>query len=242
MNGSLPISLEIIGLNAISLNPRSDLLDRLPREVRCSDFQKAFSYLRDLEMASIETYRNKVVFVGFQAVGKTSLFHSLFPIRAKLQQGDLFLAGRVLIVSSLTNHRYFVLDASWDCTMEERLSLKITPRRDTDVRSILHHAGDDDERVAWKTAEELFQISRPVNQLTSIVIYFLNEASRAYWHSNIKHWTNNVATEGITTSIIDYPRQYVHRFLGSVKMQLCFMDFGGQPELEHDDHFAKSYN
>jgi hypothetical protein len=214
----------------------NESIQALPLEVRSGTIRDALLYVKDLKLGSISTYRNKVLFVGFPGIGKSSLYYSLFPLSGRFvfqrsmfaDKGyDVMLYGPHVLIFSVGTGKYrrVLLDCSWKLGRSEAKfsitlshpSLVQTKKETLSARYVSEIGEDSVERL--KTADYILE-SHDLE-----LVFDAKDASLfAQWQEAIQHWVDNSATTGIETSIKMFPQDQ------KPPMEVCFMDFAGQGE------------
>ena len=85
---SLPRPIAITLDDGTMLDSADASIASLPREYREGTFTDALTFVVELKKGSQPTYRHKIMLVGHQAVGKTSLLHAMFPLCATFSCND----------------------------------------------------------------------------------------------------------------------------------------------------------
>ena len=220
------------------LNAADVRLASLPREVRSGFFTDALRYINELNEGFEQSYRHKVMLVGHQAVGKTSLLHAMFPLAAMYKDSvdasiRVVLQGSQLVLQ-MSSTAHSVLDLTPDTFALEPpnsdhpyqiriVALKNAARQ---LHVLEFSASEMDTALATKDISHY-----PIT--TSLTLTFSSATASSYieWRRAVEHWTANTATSGIDTrrmSVKDtrlWPQPQVPR------LDLCFMDFAGQEEF-----------
>jgi hypothetical protein len=192
--------------------------------------------VRDLLNGSAETYRNKIMFVGFQAVGKTSLMLTLLPISGRFKcktKGsfhlrhtmlslNVVLRGPHLLILEQAGPSRILLDGSY--TVTKKLNeIMIRSSISTSKKTARRLAFEDDPFGFTLTGDGALDSAQDMKE--DLILDFGNDKTHAdLWFQYLSQWTNNAATEGIKATFIDFPQR------GGVPLQLCYMDFAGQNE------------
>ena len=228
MDGRINIDCEIMGLNDVGLDSSIASLHGLPVEIRSSTFGRAMQYLKDLGLGSIAVYRNKIMFVGDQAVGKTSLYQCLNPLFAQFQQRHVFgmFGGKEVIMSLIgarltlqwaDREELTVLSSKQKCAINGRV-VSVTIDTNTTTEIDLRFVRSMD---LWlPPIAPAFMVPS-----SNLVMEFSDIETAQVWWKCMSHWTNNSATEGIETSYRSVA------LTGGRELRLCSMDFAGQAEF-----------
>ena len=196
---------------------------KFPIEIREGVASAAFRYIYDLRSGQVQTYRNKIMMLGWQNVGKTTLCNTMFPI------GAIFQKNREFTRMSLQGYTLTLSHYLKDMHLDIRKIYSIS-RNNTTIRITIHPNLPETTKslVIQSTFEpELTKIAAYDEYLLSSIVELSFESSEIsrQWMSALQHWTNNTATEGIVTSV--YQKSKNGR---KDAIDLCVMDFAGQDE------------
>jgi GTPase SAR1 family protein len=214
------------------LDAASPSIALLPCEIRHGTFDDALKFVNDMQRGYKPSYHNKILFVGHQAVGKTSLLNNLFPLAAIFTdersgaqlEMHVALQGPFLVLSQ-GNNPCQVIELSEKMQTKRvgvsALSFSVTPLRSKDKLEPI--------RLAFKAestpiVESVRQMSG-ASHLVAITLQFPDLKSCDKWFQLISHWTHNYPTSGIDT------RSHVADYNDQNTMLLRFMDFAGQEEF-----------
>jgi len=159
-------------------------LETIPIEIKSKGTQEIAKYILDLAKTSQSTYRTKLMIVGYENVGKTTLLDCLFPLFNLIQVPNFF---------GLNSEYYFILQGKY---------LKQYYQGELHKQYILENK---EWSVTKKIKKKLFQdksdygieIER-IKELKEIVeFYFENEETRNLWFERISKLVSNKATHGI---------------------------------------------
>ena len=214
-----------------SLNASDPRIASLPVEVRNGPFMQALKYVEDLVAGSFATFKNKVMFVGMQAVGKTSLNYALIGdlsgtfTKTKAVFGtheyQILVRGPNLVISSGNGKmKRILLSGDYHCEQ-------------SGTSLILHNLNHKQTSIKkYKYADRLVLVMSDVDihhlqiEFVNIEIEFQDAAMCGKWAAHICNWTDNHPTEGIETIFKDVTQEKY-----ADPLQLCFMDFAGQGEF-----------
>jgi GTPase SAR1 family protein len=238
---------KVSGLKDVHLVEDDSRLVFLPMEIRRSSFDVALQYVYDLAGApssssvsshvrSVPTYRSKVMLVGLQAVGKSSLLLTMFPssgqfmlqekstfLRTKTTLCEVVLRGCVLVVNTGGEIHRVTLSEQWECKSKGKY-FRVQPigRKPARVLSLSHVQCTT---MRGDLADEYIRHSKCFVERVAFEFSFADSKAKMEWLKKVSHWTNNSATNGIETQHHEVVRPYL-----DAPLQLCFMDFAGQQE------------
>jgi hypothetical protein len=204
---------DVGGLPLIDMDPS---IACLPIEIRASLLGRAIDYVRALKSDGHQAFRSKVMFVGRQAVGKTSLFLSLLPLGCRTNRGDVHLAGPNLLYGTFDGHYRKLLTADTICTMDGAFTLLLSPRGVESSKPLTFKVIEALD-VSGEFSSREHPVVSPLSKAIKIV--FPDHNICRSWYEYITHWTDNAASVGIQTTF--------RHFSGN---NLVFMDFAGQEE------------
>ena len=231
-NKQLPSNIDIVGFEGVFLDEATadPSLQLLPIEIFKSSIDKVLQYLKDSESGTIATYRHKIMTVGFQAVGKTSLLKSLDVLTGAFQKTSMMgvkkteraltLQGPVLLIDSdhgvkrMTLDRSFVLDSH---SKPLQLLLKCTSKSPSKAIQLKHVL-----RAQSEASEALSLTTEPL--VCDLTLQFEDASVFEDWRKHIAHWVDNQATEGIEATYRSFHAK------DEPTMELCQLDFAGQGE------------
>jgi GTPase SAR1 family protein len=242
IESKLPRTRSIQGIDDCRIDTGAPVFKMIAQEAK-GKFGPAFQYVRDLIMYGEETVRRcKVMIVGRQAVGKTSLFQTLVPIKAigkydwvfsafSSVQPILQLVGQFLyFFKSGSETLRYTIDSS--CTIEYQglvlvLKSKVPPKAPTFL--LCTSASSE------SSAKGIAPVHHSTDASFHFQIEFKSQSTLMEWHQRLQHWIDNRATEGITTTVATFSGE------GSsgreiTPITLSFMDFAGQ--IEFDPSFS----
>lgn len=208
MLGKFPSDVEVIGLDDSKIDESytHPLIASLPCEIRKGRFNEARLYDQDLRKGSVKTYRNKIMFLGLQAVGKTSLCNTMLPLHYE-------------------NSCYFLGLFKRTCEWELLGPNLIGKRAGRIVLSNTHVCEKEGATLTiYQLVKSRLDKLNPQAKLWQMT--FRDEATAAQWYAYISHWTHNSSTDGIITKFHN-----VKHPTAESKLDLCFMDFAGQAEF-----------
>jgi len=162
-------------------------LEIIPIEIKSNGTQKIARYILDLDLtrSSQSIYRTKLMVVGYENVGKTTLLDCLFPLTDPIQVPNFF---------GINSEYYFTLEGKY---------LKQYYQGELYKQYILENK---EWIVTKKIKKELFQEEKNLGieiQRTKmlskekIVLYFENEGIRNHWFERLSRLVSNKATHGI---------------------------------------------
>ena len=237
-------------------------LASIPLEIRQKSFEDIFNFLRDLKRGSLETYRNKVMFIGHQSVGKTSLYQTLQPLSASFTTPTggyqccsatrthyiVSLVGPILVFKSGHTSYHVRLDTGmYSIYRHDATHLILEANRDLDLqlaRSMHVEFLEAREQIADDSVFDLAAKSTLIYP-QKITFAFHGTKSNATMLNDddvfcrrfkdfICHWVSNAATTGISTEHVRVPAIVGGQ---SVQLDLRFMDFAGQEEYNSAHQF-----
>ena len=229
---SLPRPIAITLDDGTKLDSADASIASLPREIREGTFTDALTFVAELKKGSEPTYRHKIMLVGHQAVGKTSLLHAMFPLSALLTEGDKKHVSVSLHGSYLTIRRGDVLSrlhlTATSFALEVRASRIILQSRAT-TGSVDAHVLTFVEEINEMPRKEC-KTQALVNN--SVILDFAASFDQYFrWLGAISHWLANNATDGIDTRQICVNGPFVGaKSLVVPALDLRVMDFAGQQE------------
>ena len=230
-----PIAITLDGGTKLSSTDAS--IASLPREIREGSFADALTFVAELKKAKQATYRHKIMLVGHQAVGKTSLLHAMFPLCARVDNaGDvdcIQLRGSKLVIVPATGAR-IVLELRDGYSVVKRdqpmlalaVSHKQFPSHITPTRYRFREQ-------SGASIDDAISDLKPATAASALTIEFPPDAVAQFneWHKAISHWTCNGATEGIDALHVSLKGNWDGFGKEKVpRLDLCIMDFAGQPE------------
>ena len=234
---SLPRPIVITLDGGTKLSSTDASIASLPREIREGSFADALTFVAELKKAKQATYRHKIMLVGHQAVGKTSLLHAMFPLCARVDNaGDvdcIQLRGSKLVIVPATGAR-IVLELRGGYSVVKRdqpmlalaVSHKQFPSHITPTRYRFREQ-------CGVSIDDAISDLKPATAASALTIEFPPDAVAQFneWHKAISHWTCNGATEGIDALHVSLKGNWDGFGKEKVpRLDLCIMDFAGQPE------------
>jgi len=159
-------------------------LEIIPIEIKSKGTQEIAKYLLDLAKSSQSIYRTKLMVVGFENVGKTTLLDCLFSLVDSIQVPNFF---------GINSEYYFILEGKY---------LKQYYEGELHKQYILENK---EWNVTKKIRKKLFQdkkdygieIERIKNLKEIVELYFEDEETRNLWFEKILRLIVNKATHGI---------------------------------------------
>jgi len=158
-------------------------LEIIPIEIKSKGTQEIAKYLLDLAKSSQSIYRSKLMVVGFENVGKTTLLDCLFPLENKIKARN-FTGGN--------SEYYFILEGK---------HLKQYYEGELYKQYILENK---EWTVTKKIQKELFHEKKDlgikierIKKPKKIKLYFEDEETRNLWFEKISRLVVNKATHGI---------------------------------------------
>jgi hypothetical protein len=141
----------------------------IPIEIRHGTFNMAVNYITDLMAWRVATYRSKIMFLGLQSVGKTSLNNAFETrcaafVRVKMggllsQKWQLVQRGPNLFFISKDTTKRILLDSRYDCRRHaDGNAITIRPSQ-AHVKHRVFRGGDP--CVQWPSDEELMHAAEP---------------------------------------------------------------------------------
>ena len=214
LSGSISVYARLLGLDHLQLDASQRCVAALPIEIRSGFYTTAAQYVKDILGGSAPTFRNKVIFVGLQAVGKTSLYNSLFPLAAQFSDsesghvsGTISLYGPNLFFNFPNSSVKVLLSPGFDCNINKSVvsvlshgaqaSINTTPRAFVFIQALEDPEFVVDQFLALKAALSRTSVSFSLD--------FGQEERAQAWFLRVSHWTNNQATEGISTAFYEFP-------------------------------------
>jgi len=159
-------------------------LEIIPIEIKSKGTQEIAKYLLDLAKSSQSIYRSKLMVVGFENVGKTSILDCLFPLSDRVLvpifEGTNFLYSFQLEGKYLTQYyqgklykQYIFENKEWSATKK--------------VQKELFYEGKDLG----------IEIRRIKKEKEVVKLYFEDKETRDKWFERLSRLVSNKATHGI---------------------------------------------
>jgi len=195
-------------------------LESIPRELFDLGVKAIIQYMVDLYQSqdSESLYRTKLMVVGFEKAGKTTILDCLFPLTAWIKtKGDVLLTlywfeleGKFLKKykkeTDETPHKLVTLEPNqWELE-EGELTITLTPR------------APDEKKVQ---------------------MHFSDEKTKIIWVSRIKRLLSNTATDGIEIQRFSV-RNSLTRHLEGSTLNFSVWDFAGQHDYYNVHHYFLS--
>jgi len=155
-------------------------LEIIPIEIKSKGAQEIAKYILDLDLAksSQSIYRTKLMVVGYENVGKTTILDCLFPIRDFGETKEMFQKSKCLIELEGKYFRKYILK-----------------ELNKDPKEIILENRKWNIQELKETGLELI----PLNDRSQkkLEIYFKDQETRGKWIERLKRVTLNSATHGI---------------------------------------------
>jgi len=195
-------------------------LETLPIEIQSESSQKIIDYLLDLLQASQQIYRSKLMVVGYERIGKTSLLDCLLPLTGYLyytkndkQKKYWFkLQGKYL-------HRF--KDES-----ENELIDEIVLENKQWKLNILSKTKKLEDKEYYG-----FELIRDIKPKRRIEYYCENEEKRQEWKEKLNRLIRNKSTHGI-----DIQNHKIKPKGKEIELDISIWDFAGQHEYYNNHH------
>ena len=182
-------------------------------EIIKSTSTNVINYVLDLFNSNgpSKLYRSKIMVIGYQNSGKTTLLDSLFPIRAEIEKKrkrlkgykrhKYQLQGKLLkqFPDDETPHgaQYLIEDKKW----------QVIEVQGSNIELILKQIEGGDKELKFK---------------------FDNQTEKDIWLKRFKHLTRNSSTHGIDIERIIIENEKTKAFTGGENLELTVWDFAGQ--------------
>jgi len=227
--------------------PSCRILECLPMEILNQGTRPVAQYLLDLASRpkSRQVFRTKLMVVGFENVGKTSLLHCLFPLT-----GYLYLESPGIIKQK--SCFWFQLQGNflWRFPDENKTKLLEELEISSTTFTLAHlqenkgSSGQYGFSLVPKMALPLNQsgqnlLSRRPSKGLPINFYCDSAEEEKRWMERLKELTSNYATHGISifSQEIDHP---LARKMTNEKVIMSVWDFGGQHDYYNNHHYFLS--
>jgi len=200
--------------------PSKEQFEMVPIEIRDQGSRATITFLLDLfESPDAEPlYRSKIMALGFENVGKTTLIDCLFPIKGILSKTYWVLQGHVL--------QKFKSEAAY------------REGKPPSEKYLL----DKDWKVESKDKSDEYQINLNYEKKREKIRLFTpDKKTRDLWLTRFKRLLMNEATHGIAIQnlIADHPL-VAKRLQERQKLELSVWDFGAHGQYYSDHHFFLS--
>ena len=231
-------------------------LKSIPETTRQGTFDAVFDYIRDMRTNATSTFRSKVLVVGKQATGKTTLLHCLLPLSGSFTrvQKKMFGAksvpftiefrGAHLLFSSEEASYHLYLDHTYEVTevpmtegkapTDNKHTIRI---RDTKIEKNEKAMAFVFETKFQPNNDTMFEKIAPANDEqksgapSQIDLAFENRENFTSWKSRFDHFTGFQITENIDVIPAVLPVQIGKE---EYKFETRFLDFAGETESDFD--------
>ncbi len=230
LQNKLPSSAKYLGLDVSIANQAE--VERLPEAVKKGNVSEAILYLKDLAHGSIQSFKCRLMVMGFSGIGKSSLVRALIPLEAKFMKkgllprstpSSILLYGPYLFVDDRCK---LFLDDRLTCNVDERTSSLLLSFARNDTVDIFDFSMSTD--TSFEKCDRLDEAGVDQMSKVGVVLNFeSNPRLLSEWSSYIKHWVRNAPTVGIELSCLKVPYDKDNRF----SMELSVFDFAGHEEF-----------
>jgi len=208
----------------------------IPEELLQHGLKKSIEFMLDLyrSPSGESLFRSKILAVGYEMVGKTSLLDCLFPL------SGLFLSKEGGLMNSKKPF-YFILQGRFLRKYPDRESSSGSPP----IETIALNNREWNVEEVNKEEKGLFGIKlAPLSKRASskpLEMQTEDKEQRDEWFARLKRVCLNSATHGIDIKEVTVAHQLLQQSLppGS-QLQLSIWDFAGQHDYYHNHHFFLS--
>jgi len=200
-------------------------LETIPIEIKSKGTQEIAKYILDLAKSSQSIYRTKLMVVGFENVGKTTLLDCLFPLFDEIKSPyfgfdylySFTLEGKYLnqYYQGVFHEQYILENKEWSATkkikkklFQDKSDYGIAIERIKELKEIVEFYFEDEEardlefekisrQLLNKATKKLSIQSIVLEPKEKIELYFENEETRNLWFERISKLVSNKATHGI---------------------------------------------
>jgi len=197
-------------------------LETLPIEIQSKSSQEIINYIFDLLQSGKPVYRSKLMVVGFERIGKTSLLDCLLPLHEYLYYGSdkktmswFKLQGRYL-------HRF---ENDLEETLLDEIVLHNKQWKLTEIQ----------EKENEKHTKYGFELVRDIKPRRKVRYYCESEEERRRWVEKLMRLIDNKSTHGI-----DIQNHKIKTHDMDFELGLSVWDFAGQHEYYNNHHYFLS--
>ena len=224
----------------------------IPETIRNGSFDSVFDYIRDIRTNATSTFRSKVLIVGKQAAGKTTLLHCLLPLSGSFSRVQKKMFGAKSIPFSIEfrgPHLMFASEeATYHITLDHTFEVSEVPATEGKLATDNKHTIrirdtkiEKNEKAMAFVFETEFQpnkdtmfekISPPSDEQkagtpTQFDLAFESRETFASWKTRCDHFTGFQITENIDVIPAVLPVQIGKE---EYKFETRFLDFAGGNE------------
>jgi len=200
-------------------------LDRIPIEIQQGGSQKIAQYLLDLFESpdGEKIYRTKLMVVGFESVGKTTILDCLFPKTGWMKtKGDLLKTSYWFKLQGNKLSKY----KSPDDLNPHKDKVVSLENRQWEIQAL------EQDQILLNPKAELGQ--KPIK------MYCESQETRNGWHARLRRVVMNEATHGIEIQHLEIPAELPTQMTEKVKLNLSIWDFAGQHDYYNNHHYFLS--
>jgi len=206
-------------------------LEKIPIEIRSKGTQEIAKYLLDLAKSSQSIYKTKLMVVGFENVGKTTLLDCLFPLTDVMQVPNFF---------GINSEYYFTLEGKH---LKQYYQEKLYK----------HYILENKEWTIKKIETQSMVLEKIKGANEKITFNFKDQETRETWFERISKLVSNKATHGIevNTQIWKYSTLNQHQSFKTRQnesknnnnekvVEFSTWDFAGQDDYYNTHHYFLS--
>ena len=242
-------TIDIILPRIVNVDPSEPRISELPLEIRSGTFNDALAYIHDLGTHGVPVYRSKLMLVGHQAVGKTSMLNTILPLRSMFTRSVKKIFGSYISLSGcgLFGPHLMIMgdsdETSLHVFLDGRSKMETTVADSVYTIKIVipQHADFKGKKMPSPITLRQIDVGLSVSRASdvpeckfnamispsygTIIFEFIDRSEYDAWVASVSHWTNNSATHGIDTVTQIVPGEG-----DKPPIQIRFMDFAGQEE------------
>jgi len=213
--------------------------DLIPKEIRESNSETIANYLIDLlqSPSGEPLYRSKIMTVGYESVGKTTLLDCLFP-----HEGQMYLSEGKLLKEK--KPYYFVLQGRFLRKYQD-LAARVSEPENPLATYTLDHKQWKLEEIN-KGGHKGLQYGLALHtshrfgrkEGKSFELFLETKEEREGWFSRLKRTCFNAATHGIEIQNPEISHPLIKEKLGEgARLEVSVWDFAGQLEYYQNHHY-----
>jgi len=209
-----------LGEKDISINLSTTKgLESLPIEIQSKSSQIIINYLLDLLESSKQVYRSKLMVVGYERIGKTTLLDCLLPLTGYLYYGNDKRRKYWFKFQGKYIHRFK------DESENELIDEIVLENKQWRLKIIKEKYKIEDKEYYG------FELIRDIKPNRRIEYYCENEEERNKWIDKLNRLIENISTHGI-----DIQNHKIKQKGKEFELDISVWDFAGQHEYYNNHH------